>query len=534
MNYAKHLTSRKVTPQTEPIPGTAQVPNAGGGYAFAIDNWGRLDRWLILGSEGGSYYASERSLTKDNAKVVQACLAEDGVRAVRRIVEISKGGRAPKNDASIFALAMAASSTDLLTKKAAFAALPDVCRIPTHLFAFVEAAEVMRGWGRSMREGVADWYKSKDAKNLAFQVSKYQSRNGWSHRDLLRLAHPKFADGTDHAIIANWAVKGWPGVGDTPHDREAVLPIWAFEKAKRATSADEIIRLILDYRLVRECVPTEYLKSPEVWEALLVDMPMTAMIRNLATMTRVGLLTPMSAAARLVKDRLNDAELIRKARIHPLAALVALKTYQQGHGERGSNTWSPVQQVVDALDAAFYLAFKAVEPTNKRFLLGVDVSGSMDTYTVAGMTGITPRIGAAALALVTAATEQEHLIMGFSHYLVGLNISPRQRLDDVIATMQRVVMGSTNCSLPMTWALQSKVPIDVFVVLTDNECNTGSIHACQALRQYRDQMDIPAKLVVVGMVSGGFTIADPNDRGMMDCVGMDTNLPEIIRDFIVN
>ena len=51
-----------------------------------------------------------------------------------------------------------------------------------------------------------------------------------------------------------------------------------------------------------------------MWEALLDDMPMTALIRNLATLTRIGLLTPGSATAQRVIDQLGDGERLRRAR----------------------------------------------------------------------------------------------------------------------------------------------------------------------------------------------------------------------------
>jgi hypothetical protein len=57
------------------------------------------------------------------------------------------------------------------------------------------------------------------------------------------------------------------------------------------------------------------------------------------------------------------------------------------------------------------------------------------------------------------------------------------------------------------------------------------IIALQALRQYRDRTGIPARLVVVGMVSNRFTIADPKDAGMLDVVGFDTSAPTIISQF---
>src|SRR5947199_8343820 len=106
--YARHV-SDKQTPQSEPIPGTTQVPNSAGGYAWAVDDWVRLDRFLVLGCEGPTYYASEKALTVENAVVVQRCLRADGARVVARVVEVSEAGRAPKNAAAVFALALAAA-----------------------------------------------------------------------------------------------------------------------------------------------------------------------------------------------------------------------------------------------------------------------------------------------------------------------------------------------------------------------------------------------------------------------------------------
>ena len=66
---------------------------------------------------------------------------------------------------------------------------------------------------------------------------------------------------------------------------------------------------------------------------------------------------------------------------------------------------------------------------------------------------------------------------------------------------------------------------------TDSETWCGNIHPVQALRKYREKTGIPAKLVVVGMVSNGFSIADPDDGGMLDVVGFDTAAPNVIADF---
>src|SRR3954464_11791037 len=151
MTYLSKWFNLKETPQSQPIPGTAQVRNDNAGYVWAVDDWARLDRFLILGSEGGSYYASERTLTRESAEAVVRCIAADGPKTVREIVAVSTEGRAPKNDPAIFALAMAAGLGDEATKRLALESLPAVCRTGTHLFQFAQFVESFRGWGRSLR-----------------------------------------------------------------------------------------------------------------------------------------------------------------------------------------------------------------------------------------------------------------------------------------------------------------------------------------------------------------------------------------------
>lgn len=561
--YTKHFNVQQ-TPQRETIPGREQdmAENNAGGFAFPVDDWTRLDRFLVLGVEGGTYYVNEKELTIRNAQAVVRCLKADGKRVVDRLVEISVGGRAPKNDAALFVLAMACCPqfADVETRRTAFAALPKVARIGTHLFTFLENVKAFRGWGRGLKEAVARWYNDKEPGRLAYQLVKYRQRGGWTHRDALRLAHPK-ASSEDHNALYRWTTgKGW--TPELRNEESAMALPLVFEAAQQCDSKKDVIALIGDFNLTREMVPTQFLRDADVWEALLERMPMTAMVRNLANMTRVGLIAPMSEAARTVAGRLGDEERLRKARIHPIQVLAALMTYQSGHSgfrvrlggrhaEVADRTWQPVSQVVDALDGAFYLSFGNVQPTGRRLVLALDVSGSMGGGTVAGVPGLTPRVGAAAMALVTARTEPNHVIMAFAHEFRPLEIGPRERLDDAVKKTDRMDFGGTDCALPMLWALGHNaknaglwhrlvgyekvgnvVGADVFVIYTDSETWFGDIHPVQALQRYRRETGIPAKLVVCGMVSNGFSIADPDDGGMLDVVGFDTTTPNVIADFV--
>lgn len=149
---------RTVTPQSQAMFGENQVQNNAGGFVYTLDPWKRLDRFLILGTEGNTYYQAEKPRTLENAKHVLELIKQDGVRVVNRVLEISESNRAPKADPGLFVLALAISFGNTVTKKRVVEVLPRVARIGTHLFMFVEYTTKHRGWGRVLREAVANWY----------------------------------------------------------------------------------------------------------------------------------------------------------------------------------------------------------------------------------------------------------------------------------------------------------------------------------------------------------------------------------------
>lgn len=532
--------STRTTPQAEQAS-SRQVPNSAGGWTFAVSKQARLHRFLTLGTTGGTYYATEKALTKDNAQVVIDWARNDCQALVREILDISVKGRAPRANPALFALAVAASLGDEAGRKAAFAVLPEVARTATHLYIFCGYAEQFRGWGRGMRNAVGDWYAMKDPDKLAYQLVKYRQRDGWTHRDLLRLAHPMTGEAKGampaHRALFDWACKRPAG---------EALPslVLAFEAAQQATTSAQWCRIIAaNPGLPWEALPDAALACKDVWAQFIeAGMPQTALLRQLPRLTRLGVLDQLGFTTSVVCDQLADRDLLIRARVHPMNVLLALKTYAGGRSLRGTETWTPVPRVTDALDAAFYASYAAVEPAGKRTNVALDVSGSMASP-VAGMP-VSCREASAALALVVMATEPGVVVTGFtagtsrskwgSRYgtaISPLSISPRQRLDDAVHRITGLPFGGTDCALPMLWAAASNVEIDTFMIVTDNETWAGDIHPHQALEQYRQRTGIPARLVVAALTPTEFTIADPDDPGSMDVSGFDSSVPGLLASF---
>jgi 60 kDa SS-A/Ro ribonucleoprotein len=528
---ANHL-SPSIVPQSEPLT-PAQIQNSAGGFVYAITPWQQLERFLILGSQGGSYYTSEKTLTLDNAKVIVDLLAVDGKKVVDTIVSISDEGRAIKNAPAVFALALVAAKGSPEVKKYALMKLPAVARTATDFFAFVEQYKTLGGgFGIMVRKALQAWYQSKNLSQAAYQIVKYRQRDGWTHSDILRLAHVKpknDAESNLYKFVKNLATK------ETAYNFD-VLPDIAkgFVLAQKNPSIKELVSLIEQYNLPREALPTEALNSAEVWEALLPKMPATALIRNLGKLSNVGILNKsFSEGEKIVLNKLSNSDWLKESRVHPITILAAMKTYSQGHGRLGSMNWEVNQKVVNALDAAFYQSFKNVEPTNKNMILALDISGSMTWSSVSGIEGLTHREASAAMALVTANVEPNYEILGFSTTLKKLAISPSMRLNDVCKYIETVPMGGTDCSQPMLWATANKVKADAFVVYTDNEPWAGHVHPSVALKDFRRKMNKPnAKLIVCATSATGGSIADPSDAGMLDIVGFDTSVPQVISEFV--
>lgn len=539
-SYLDRASTGRSIPQSEPVPGSAQVPNSAGGHAWEVDSMERLRRFLILGTEGGSYYAGERDLTKQALAGVRQAIAERPAEALGTIVDVSKRGRAPRNDEAIYALAIAASCPDEATRVKALYRLPDVCRTGTHLLQFARQVSTMRGHGRALNRALGEWYL-RDPREVAYQLVKYRQRDGWSHRDVLRLARPT-PETALHDELMHFATRGElkGKVFRSGDDADALAPISAYLAAQKTSTPGETAALIAAYgsALPREALQSEHVADPDVQRALLAEgMPMIALMRNLGNLTRHGVIKPLGESNLDIAARLIDPGELRRSRLHPMQVLKALRTYADGGGYLSSNTWAPVPEIVAALDQAFGLAFDNVEPTGARHLLALDVSGSMVNALMGGP--LTCREGAAAMAMATARSGDPFHVVAFTGdgmlrgpgRVEDLPVTAGQRLDDVVRMTSDLPFGPTDCALPMIDALERGLEVDVFVVYTDNETWHGSVHPAQALAEYRRRTGIPARLAIVGMVSNGFTIADPADPGMLDLVGFDASAPAVLAQF---
>ena len=539
------LTNYSTTPATQLEQArTDQVKNNAGGFVFKTSDVARLERFLILGTDGGTYYVGERDLTKQNVDFIREMIKRVPGTVLATTVEVSKTGRAYRNEAAIFVLALLLSEdVPAEIKSSTVYAVESVCRTATHVYQLATFIEGLGGWGRAKRRAVAKWFESKTPEQLAYQAVKYRQRNGWTQRDLMRLAHPKGVD----PRVGNFILRGQNAIesmnfsaNDLLGDEPSIIE--GFRNMQLAHNSKKVVEVLVRYpNLPWETIPTQFLKDAEVWKQLFANGQLKgqALVRQITRLSRIGAFNDM-VFARQVADKLVDSDMIAKTRLHPIQYLLASVTHREGQMQRNEygygfssarrRDWDIVPVIADALDEGFHKSFKSVVPADKRTMLALDVSGSMG-QTALGIDLSCAQV-TAAMAMITARVEPYYMIRGFATDFRDLGITPKQDFSTILYKVSNQNFGGTDCSLPMTWALKNRVEIDTFQVYTDNETWGGGTHVYRALETYRQKMGIDAKLAVVGVAATEFSIADPNDpQRQMDFVGFDSNAPAVMADF---
>lgn len=518
-SYASHSKSIFNPPQSEPIPGKKMVKNSAGGFVFQISDIQRLERFLVLGSLSNTYYASAKELTKDNVLTLVSLAQTNPHEYLATLLEFNKGNRIPKHSNLLYAYALLIAHSSIDTTSA----FKLFVRNGSHI---LEMASCLKALGvlnkKRVRALFGSWINADTVSNdnILYQSAKYQNREGWTWKDLIRIVHPK----------ANNAEKEYTLgvlVGKKEPKPETFL---AYLQEAKTCSESRLIDLILNHSVSHEMIPSERI-TKNVLAALAVKMPATALLRNLGRLGSHGLIDPLSEIGMAVSARLEQHDYFRESRVHPVQVLLSLFVYKNGSGYRSKNTWTPNPRIVKSLEDLFYGSFGFIEQSDKRMLLALDVSGSMSMGDVAQTPGLTPAIASAVMAMVQVRSCPNTLVMGFSDKFKDLKINATDSLESAFRKTVNMNFGGTDCSLPFMYARKQALPVDGFVVYTDNETWAGSSHPSTELKNYRKASGINAKSVVVGMTATQCSIADPNDPGMMDVCGFDTNVPQIINQF---
>lgn len=488
-------------------------------FNMTISDFDMVQRFLMIGSTDASYSPTGKAKVAFDA--IDRALEQDFKQVLHLVETISTSGRAPKNDPAIALLAYIASNPNYSAD--AFAILGKVCRIGTHLFQFVDNYKGAGGkWNAVAKRAVSAWYTSRPENRLAIQMLKYQQRNGWSHRDVLRLAHVKPQTPVQNAMFRFAAC-------DEPDSNLPDL----YNSVAKMNSGDmtpgQVAALIETTPDVSwEMVPSKYRSDKNVLAALVPNMGLTALIRQLGLLTANGVVDS-SAMRNMISNKLTNAKDLKNGRVHPITILNAFKQYRMGRGQLGDKQWVPDAKITSALDDAFYLAFDSVEDTGENYMVGIDISGSMQGAEVLGMKNLRASEVAVVMGMAAVRTQKNAELLGFGRKAVNMGITADMSLQAAMNRYQSLHWdgSSTNAGVIFNAAADRSRKFDKFVFVTDNDINYGD-SPMNSLRAYRRTTGIAAKMAVIATSLSDLSIADPCDRGCLDIAGFDAAAPSLI------
>jgi 60 kDa SS-A/Ro ribonucleoprotein len=414
---------------------------------------------LLTNSLGNTFYSDSNELLKEANEIHDQMLAKDPEFYAKALSFARNEGYMRLQP--IFGLSKLAARDTYISNKELFKKVFDqVILIPSDLQDFMTIIDGQgRGQGgRTIKNTVSKWLNNHLSE---FWAIKYNGQGrGYSLDDIIKTVHPK-PDAAWKEDFFKWIIDGSNG------DKFIHGKIHAYEQLKKATTVEEQMKWIQEGQLPHEVVTGVCKMVPDLWNALAPTMPVFALLRNLNTLDRHGVLEKNKKA---IKDKLGNKEVLAKSKILPFRFLSAYKQL--------SKSWAK-----DVLRNAVELTFENIPDIPGKTAIFLDTSGSMD-----GEFLLTSSVFAYGLY---KKTKGNGLFLTFDD---EAHDSHPSLYDSVLSQAETIgARGSTDTGAPMRALME---PVDNIIMITDEQQNTGSAFY-KELVKYRQKYNPNTKVFII-------------------------------------
>ena len=420
----------------------------------------RYVQMLLTNTLGNTFYASGQRLLEEAGEMHASMIEADPEFAAKALVYARKNGY--MRTQPVFGLVKLSASNLSLFKKI----FSDVILTPADLqdFFTILKSEGRGHGGRGIKSTVARWLND----NLSeYWAIKYNGRGrGYSLTDIVKLVHPK---SEEKNALYQYLISGKVD--------ESLKQIKAYEALKTSENVREQMELISEGKLPHEVVTGATKMSPELWDSLVRTMPTFALLRNLATLERAGVL---DKNREFIVSRLNDPEALTKSKILPFRFLDAYRVL-------GDKPW-----VKDMLRNSIELTFQNLPEIPGRTAIFLDISGSM--------LGDPIRIASVASFALFKKTGGHGLLWLFNTHVYDAVPS---MYDSILTQSERVcrrVGGGTSSDAPFKVLTTKRENVDNIIVITDEQQNSG-MPLYKRLKKYQEKVNPDVKTFIVDISS---------------------------------
>ncbi|XP_011168506.1 60 kDa SS-A/Ro ribonucleoprotein [Solenopsis invicta] len=410
---------------------------------------------------------------------------------------------------------------------------------------------ITQGWGHGMRRTINSWYLSKQPLEFIECVTKYKSRYGWKHKDIVKMSHPQGSTPA-HRIILKYMVHGMAKIKDAADQEndssvtQLIEYIQQVEDFKRCEDEVRAAGLLEKYGFSLDHVPGHLLKSKEVWHSLILKMDVAVLLNNLQRIHNLGFLTTDEPTVDRVIERLTDQYHIQNSAVHPALVFITLKNYQcsgkslsyekrkirEQAKKSMSPGFDPNIKIMEALNEAFLLSFNNIQSTNLRYLVTINTNKLMDapTWQNGNMTGFET---AALIALILLRSEENVTIATFNplgdHFINVLDIQT-ESLENILRTLKTTPGESVILNRPIVWALKQSEKYDIFINIVDQIYEKHD-DSQEVLISYKEQMNLPQTKLINCTLCSSSSFLKNYDRHVLTINGFDATVPNVIKAF---
>lgn len=423
---------------------------------------------LLTNTMSNTFYAGKQELLKDANELHEKMLQKDPGFMAKSLAFARNEGFMRLQP--IFGLVH-------LSQHQEFAkAFREVIKIPSDLAEFMTIMNSQgRGeGGRAIKRRISDFLNDISE----YWAMKYSGRGrGYNLADAISTSHPKAKNERQQQLFRYLLGKD--------ADLAELPQIGAYEAFKRAETDEERIHWIEQGKLHYELVTSAGKPSKAIWNAIVKQLPIFALVRHLNALERAGVLEENKG---YIIERLTNSEALAKSKILPFQFL---KTFYEV-----SVPWAR-----DVLRQAVELTFGNLPNIKGSTAVFLDISGSMN--------GDYLKIGSVFALALYKKTKGDGVFWLFDTSVYD----PKASLyDSILSQAERIrTQGGTNTAAPVQALNHKGIKVDNIIMITDEQQNSGSSFY-SALNAYRKNINKDAKCFVVDLAPYHGYMVPPTDK----------------------
>ncbi|CAG9769574.1 unnamed protein product [Ceutorhynchus assimilis] len=520
----------------------------------------RLKRLIYLNSADPQFIVGDPDVYQKNLgrSSIEACIdaIKNDLNEIFSILDAAnKDNHLPRRSNLFFILANLAILEQIKPeqKSKITAKVLELCQSDEEFFMFIKYYTERKPKSKmpsSIEKLVRKYYTKKSPLELAQSVASCNKMHTWTHKDLIKLAHFK-SDTPLKNVVVNYILNKKLSDKATDEELEVLDIILKSDKLKRTNEVVEAVPILTTHKFTMNQVSSRLHENAEVWSAAIQNMSIQQILPCIEKLHKLHLIKPETTIRNHLSDLLTSPEKVKASKIHPIEVFTYMKrlekggkpinikllNYLQNEKKLGSAELEKVQtrtrvkkaEILKILNKCFELACSNVSPTNKRFLVTIDVASNAKEELCIGNKVLSLLEAACAYAIVLLRVEKDVMIATHKDDKIEL-LSIEKNIS--FATLLKKVEAKTTTysSLygPVEWAASEKKHVDVFVNFIHNNMKIRF----EPIVRYRSKVNLPnAKFVTFAPVKKYLPLWVDLPTNVLDILGFDATSCKVAECF---